>query len=93
MRTNSGTDFGARFWKKASPSGAVDEALEGHRAIPDADERAIGHSEVVLHQLELGDARIGEVQLRRVADLHVEPVEGEELGIGTRHASSLARGA
>ena len=68
--------------------GAVDEALEGHRAVPDADERAVGDREVVADEVELGDAGIGEEELAGVADRDLVPVEGEGLGLGACHRST-----
>ena len=52
----SGRDSGARFWKKKSPAGAVDEALERHRPAAGASQRSVGHGPVVRDQVALGVA-------------------------------------
>ncbi len=67
--------------------GAIDEALEGHRAVADPDDGAIGDGEVVADEVELGDAGIGEEQLAGVGDGDLVPVEGQGLGFGACHRS------
>jgi hypothetical protein len=47
---------------------AVHEALEGHRPPAGAAQRAIGHGEVVVDEVELGVAGLGEIDLGRVRD-------------------------
>ena len=68
VRIQSGRDSGARFWKKYSPVGAVDVALEGHRPAARAAQRAVGHDQVVGDQVALGVARAGKHDLVRVGD-------------------------
>ena len=68
----------------------VDEALEGHRAVPNAEQRAVGDREVVPDEIDLGDAGIGEEDLARVADRDLVTVEGEGLGLGARHGDRVA---
>ena len=67
--------------------GAIDEALEGHRSVADADDGAIGDGEVVANEVELGDAGIGEEELAGVGDGDLVPVEGQGLGFGACHRS------
>ena len=65
--------------------GAVHEALERHGPVEDAAQRAIGDGEVVLDQLQLRDAGLGEIELGGVADLHLVAVEIEDLRFGACH--------
>jgi hypothetical protein len=50
---------------------ALDEAFEDHRALGDASQRAGRDGQVVLDQVELGDADIGEDDLVRMGDQHL----------------------
>ena len=59
--------------------GAVDEALERHRPAAGAAQRALGDRQVVLDEVELGVARLREVDLARVRDRHLAPVDREDL--------------
>ena len=61
-------------------------AHEHVRAAAGAAQRALGHGQVVAHDLELGDAGLGEVDLVGVRDRHLPPahVEQHALGLG-RH--------
>src|SRR5690606_5290605 len=47
---------------------AVDEALEHHRAVADADKRAIGDGDEVVHKVQLGVPGLGEVHLAGIGD-------------------------
>ena len=64
---------------------AIDEALERHRPPAGAAQRPIRDRDVVLDEVELGVARLREVDLARVRDRHLAAVEGEGFLLG-RHA-------
>ena len=72
---------------------AVGVAHEHVRPAARAAQRALGHREVVLHDLELGDPRLGEVDLARVRDrdLAARDLEGGALALRSRHAPSIAK--
>ena len=79
---------GARFWKKGSSVGAVDEALEDHGPAIDASQRAIGHGQVVVDEVELGVARLREEDLVRVRDGH-PPAAGIDFDGGVCHGDGV----
>ena len=58
---------------------AVDEALERHRPAGDAAQRALADREVVLHEIQLRVAGLGEVDLRRVRDRDLAVTDPEDL--------------
>jgi hypothetical protein len=73
--------------------GPVDEPLQDLRPAGHAAQRALGEGEIVLHQLELGDAGLRKIDLVRIR--HGDLVSGEQkdLLLGLRHPRSLARSA
>jgi hypothetical protein len=66
----------------------IDEALERHRAPARAAQRTVGDREVVLHEIELRVPRLREIDLARVRDRHLAPVDLEDLLLG-RHPKTL----
>jgi hypothetical protein len=59
--------------------GAVDEALERHRAAAHAHQGTIGHGEEVAHEVQLGVPGARKVDLVRVADRDLAAADLEEL--------------
>ena len=59
--------------------GPIDEALEGHRPATGAAQGALGDRLVVGDEVQLGVAGLGEIDLARVRDGHVVPVDPEDL--------------
>ena len=57
------------------PGGAVDEPLERHRPPAGAAQRPVGDRQVVLDEVELGVAGLREVDLARVRDRDLAPVD------------------
>ena len=58
---------------------ALHEPLEHHRPAADAAQRAVGDGEVVVHEVELGDAGLGEHDLVGVRDAHLAAVDLQHL--------------
>ena len=56
VSSQSGAPFGTRFWKKNSPLDAVDEALHRPRPLAQLVDGGVGDREVVLGEVELGEA-------------------------------------
>ena len=67
---------------------AIDEPLEGHRPATDAGQRPFGDGQVEVDDIELGEARVGEVDLLRVRDRDLAAADLEGL-LGRRHARTI----
>ena len=61
--------------------GAVHEALERHRTAAGAAQRAVGHGQVVVDQVELGVAALGEEDLVGVGDRDLAAGDGQRLAL------------
>ena len=72
------------------PGGAVDEPLERHRPAAGAAQRAVGDGQVVVDEVELRVAGLREVDLPRVRDRDLAPVDPEDL-LFRRHADTIHR--
>ena len=74
---------------------ALHEALQHHRPPAGAAEGAVGHAQVVPHEVELGEPGLGEHDLVGVADAHLATIDLEELGVvlGGTHSFTLGRPA
>src|SRR5262249_36113474 len=80
---------GGALLKEWFTLGAVDEALERHRAAVDAAKSAIGDSQVVVHQVQLGVPRLREIHLVWIADRHLAALDLQD-EVALRHATAYA---
>ena len=73
---------------------ALREPLEHHRPAAGPAEGALGDREVIAHEVELGEARLGEDDAVRARDAHLVAVDVEDLGRRLRgaHGARLAPG-
>ncbi len=74
---------------------ALHEALQHHRPSGGAAQGAVGHAQVVAHEVELREPGLGEHHLVGVADPHLATVDLEELGVvlGGTHSFTLGASA
>ena len=77
--------FGRSLLEERLALSAVDEAFEGHRPTGDAAQRTVGDREVVVDQVHLGVAGLGEVDLVRVRHRDFSAAALEDFLAG-RHA-------
>jgi hypothetical protein len=81
---HSGRGEGARFWKKKSAVAPLGKRFQSHWAVVHSQQRALGDGEVVRHQVELGEARLGEEEFGRVGDADFFAADVERRGFGRR---------
>jgi hypothetical protein len=72
--------LGHAFLEEGLGTNALDEALENHRTTAGTPQRPLGDGQVVPDDVELGEPRLGEDDLARVADAHLVTVDLEDLG-------------
>ena len=70
------------------PSGAVHEPLERHGSATGAAQCTVRHGEVVLDEVQLGAARLREIDLPRVRDRDLAAVDPEDLLL-RRHGDTI----
>ncbi len=83
--SQSGADFGTRFWKKFEPLAPFGEALHQRRPAAHRAHQRLGEAEVVVDEVELRLAVLGEEHLVGVRDEELVPVDLEGLLVGRGH--------
>ena len=71
--SHSGAPLGHALLEERLRRRPVDVALHHRRPLTQVDERGIGHRQVVLDELELGDPDLGEEHLVGVREAHLAP--------------------
>lgn len=84
-----GSRLGRPLLEEELAVGPVDVTLEGHRPPARAAQGALGHGQVVGHQIALGVARAGEEDLVRIADRDPPAGDLDDLALG-RHGRTIA---
>ena len=74
-----GQVLGRPLLEERLPGGAVHEPLQRHRPTTGAAQRPVRDGQVVLHEVELGVTRLREVDLPRIGDRDLVPVDPEDL--------------
>ena len=88
-----GTLLGSALLEERLLRDALHEPLQHHRPAVDAAQGAVGDGEVVVHDVELGEAGLGEHDLVGVRDANLAAADLEHPGIvlGGTHAFTLGR--
>ena len=90
--SQAGAVSGTRFWKNDRPRRAVGEALHEHRTAAHGAQQRLADAQVVLDEITLGLAALGEEHLAGAGEADLAAVELEDIRVVCHPADRTGAG-